>query len=135
MSYDLYFWRETRKQRRKPEATCKLLCEEEQELAGIELLSVAAIKACFQEFFPEISDNGHELDWEGAGSYFQVTWPVCSQPGVTTAFCVTCGYQLLDSPDTMNRIIDVGTHLGCALYDPQVNQRFDQPEPRGGASK
>ena len=63
------------------------------------------------------------MNWEGQGSYFNVTWPPCP----TNAIMVSCGYKLLDSPDTMNQIIDLATEFGCALYDPHVGKRFDEP--------
>jgi hypothetical protein len=27
----------------------------------------------------------------------------------------------------MNQIIDIGQALGCALYDPQTDERYEQP--------
>jgi hypothetical protein len=31
--------------------------------------------------------------------------------------------------ETLNKIIDIGLDFGCALYDPQINERFAQTEP------
>jgi hypothetical protein len=129
MSYNLYFWRETVAQYEAPDAVCARLCGDE-EPEGIAWLSVAQIKARFADVFPEIEDSGTELAWEGARSYFQVSWPVGSKPGHTLAVFVQCGYTLLQSPQTMNRIIDVARDLGCALYDPHTAQRYPQPDPK-----
>jgi hypothetical protein len=128
VSYDLYFWRESVPQTQTPEAICDLLCADE-EPAGVSWLSVDEIKAHFAATFPGIEDAGTELNWEGEGSYFQVTWPVESNPRHTLAIFGWCGYDLLKSTETMNRIIAVASSLGCALYDPQTSKRYKQPEP------
>jgi hypothetical protein len=127
MSYDLYFWREERPQSASPGDTCERLCSDE-DVNGIAALSVDKIKLRFAQEFPGIEDNGTELTWEGAGSYFQVTWAICSKPGFTLCIIVNCGWQLLKAPETMNRIIDLGNGLGCALYDPQTGTRYPQPK-------
>ena len=84
------------------------------------------IAASFQNLFPDIVVGDIALDWEGEGSYFHVSYEFGPAKRV---FCisVSCGYLLLDSPDTMNKIIDACNNLGCALYDPQVGRRFEQP--------
>ena len=92
-----------------------------------EKLSPDDIKKRFAEEFPEIEDYGAEMNCSLAGSYFQATWPITSRPGQTQAIYVECGFTLLKSPETLNRIIDVGRGLGCALYDPQTGQRYPQP--------
>ncbi|MGA9038897.1 MAG: hypothetical protein WB421_00030, partial [Terriglobales bacterium] len=42
----------------------------------------------------------------------------------------TCGFELLKSQESMNRLIEAVASLGCALYDPQIDKRFEQPEPK-----
>ena len=128
MSYDLYFWRETSQQADPPDVVCSRL-DDLEEPNGIALLSIAKIKERFVASFPEVQDSNNALDWEGAGSYFQVSWPIGSRPGCTAGIFVACGYDLLNSPDVLNRIIGVANEFGCALYDPQTDERFGQPEP------
>ena len=123
MSYDLYFWREEKPLDLSPGEVCDLLADE-QHVEGIVNLPIDQVKQRFAETFPGINDCLSYLDWEGEGSYFQVHWP----PDPVNALIVNCGYQLLESPDTMNRIMDVAQQFGCALYDPQVGQRFEQPD-------
>ena len=126
MSYDLYFWREEKATGNSPEEMMNLLQDDgpQPELAT---WPISKVKDTFREFFPEVTDEGLQLWWEGAGSSFNVGFGY-SDERHAKMFVVMCGYKLLDSPDTMNRIIDVGHRLGCALYDPQENQRFQQPD-------
>ena len=126
MAYNLYFWRQTSSIEQSPESICDRLCADE-EIDGVAYLGVADIKKRFAEEFPEIEDYGAEMNCSLAGSYFLATWPITSRPGQTQAIYVECGFTLLKSPETLNRIIDVGRGLGCALYDPQTGQRYPQP--------
>ena len=128
MSYDLCFWRETSPHAVPPQVVSSQLTDL-QESCGIALLPVAKIKERFLASFPEVEDSGNELNWEGAGSYFQVSWPIGLKPGFTAGIFVTCGYELLKTPDVVNRIIAVANEFGCALYDPQSDERNEQPEP------
>ena len=129
MSYDLYFWREGRKTDESASVVCERLGNDE-DVEGVEHLSVELLKARFLESFPTIEDEGAQLNWEGHDSYFQVSWSVSMGMGKTQMIVISCGFKLLDDENLMNRIIDVGQSLGCALYDPQVGQRFHQSEPR-----
>ena len=129
MSYDLYFWRETVSNNGSPESICDCLGRGE-ELPGIAYLNVTNIKERFSNSFPEINDLGSQLDWEGAGSYFLASWSTTSRPNETTMVTVSCGFPLLDSPETMNLIISVMQEFGCALYDPQTEMRYEEPEPK-----
>jgi hypothetical protein len=44
-----------------------------------------------------------------------------------------CGYELLKTPEAVNRLIEAfATSLGCALYDPQTGERYEQVEPTSG---
>ncbi len=127
MAYSLYFWRDISRDDRPADALCERLCAEE-DVDGLARLPVAEVKSRFLEAFPNIDDGLTELSWEGAGSYFQVTWPTGTKPGHTQAIFVECGYQLLQTAEVMNQIIDVANGLGCALYDPQTEQRYEQPD-------
>jgi hypothetical protein len=129
MSYDLYFWRQTSFQNEAPEQICKEL-ERDIEIPGIVFLPIAKIKERFIASFPETDDGGSQLNWEGTNSYFQVSWPTTSKPGLTLAINISCGYKLLETPEIMNRLISVAQEFGCALYDPQTGERYQQPEPK-----
>ncbi len=126
MSYDLYFWREEENLKESADKICELLSDDSQ-VQGVATLARSVVRQRFRDIFPEIDDGNIDMDWEGAGSYFQISFNHADEKNVN-CIIITCGYKLLDSPDTMNLIIDVGNSLGCALYDPQVGERFGQPE-------
>jgi hypothetical protein len=87
------------------------------------------VREVFRKSFPDIVDGESGLDWEGASSYFRVGFAYANEKDVHMII-VTCGHSLLKSEETMNRIIDGCCSLGCALYDPQTGQRYEQPEPK-----
>src|SRR4051812_36184861 len=122
MAHDLIFWRELTPRTDSPrEVYNRLLADEDVE--GLAVLPIDRVKRRFAEAFPGIDDQGAMMSWNGDGSYFQVTWP----PSPTNALIVSCGWKLLNSPDTMNRMIDVAHAFGCGLYDPQTGERYEQP--------
>ena len=126
MSYDLYFWRQTAPTDLAAEDLLAVLERENGHpaVAGFERDDVAA---AFLQSFPAVEIGDLQLMWEGEGSYFEVHYGFGPHNRVFY-IAVNCGYELVkNSPDTMNTIIDVGNRLGCGLYDPQVNTRFDQP--------
>ncbi len=125
MSYDLYFWREEIEIDSPPDKTVETLSND-QHIEGISSFEREAIIDEFKKVFPDIVDENIQLDWEGAGSYFQVSFSYGPEKKVNLII-VNCGYNLLDSSETMNSIIDVCTKFGCALYDPQTNERYQQP--------
>ncbi len=131
MSYALYFWRQAASHAEPAPAVCARLCRDE-EPAGVGWLPLDEVKARFAAALPGIEDAGTELRWEGAGSYFEVSWPVGSKPRHTLALLVRCGYGLLQSPETLNRIVEVANTFGCALYDPHTGTCYEQPEPSSG---
>jgi hypothetical protein len=121
MSWDLAFWKPRSPSGQKLEAVYDALAEN-SEAEGLAWLSVDEIKAGFRAAFPEIVDDSTELNWEGAGSYFQVTWPVGSKPHHTLAVFVSCGWGLLDHPPVIERLRSVGRALGCGVFDPQSDE-------------
>jgi len=126
MSYDLYFWREAKPLSSTPEEMMNLL-QTDGPQPGLAFLPITKIKHTFQKFFPNLTDEGSQLWWEGAGSSFNVGFGYWDEKHAKM-FVVMCGYKLLEAPETMNRIIEVGHCLGCALYDPKENKRFQQPD-------
>ena len=125
MSYDLYFWREEKELGLPPDKIAEILSED-QHISGISTFKREDISDAFIKEFPDIVDENIQLDWEGAGSYFQVEFTYGPEKRINSII-VTCGYKLLDSHETMNRIIDVCAAFGCALYDPQTGERYQQP--------
>ncbi len=85
-------------------------------------LAVDEVKGGFRAAFPDIADDGTELNWEGAGSHLQVTWPVGSKPGHNLGVLITCGWSLLDQPAVIERLRSVGWALGCGMFDPQSGE-------------
>lgn len=128
MSYDLYFWREERTLRKTPDEIRRMLTDD-ATVAGVATFPRSTVRQRFRDALPAIVDNDVGMDWEGAGSYFQVGFNHSDEKSIN-CIIVTCGYQLLKSPDTMNLILGVANSLGCALYDPQTGQRYQQPEGR-----
>jgi hypothetical protein len=130
MSYDLWFWRQTRPSALSPDAICQQLAEDKL-VDGIALLPIEEIKAAIVAEFPDIEDGPTSMTWEGNGSYFQVSWSVSA-----SQISVTCGYKLLKDPEPLNRLIDVMAGFGCALYDPQTGERYTQPDlPKPSSDK
>jgi hypothetical protein len=127
MSYDLYFWRQSPEVSQSPDELLVLLSED-QPVEGVATWPRASVRQLLKGAFPEIQDDDSELTWEGAGSYFQINFGHANEYDVHL-ITVTCGYTLLDSPEVLNRLIDTCGRLGCALYDPQTGERYDQPEP------
>ena len=114
MSYDLWFWRQTKSLDLSFSQICETL-EEPGKLDGIETLPIDRIQRepCWRSFRND--------------SYFQVSWPASA-----SHVMVNCGYRLLDNPQPLNRLIDVLGKFGCALYDPQTGERYQQPDVSPG---
>lgn len=125
MSYDLYFWRQAKDLVITPKETILLLSKDEP-VDGVTAFPQATVRMVLKKFFPEIQDQGNQLEWEGAGSYFLVSFNYSSEVDIHLII-VNCGFKLLESSDTMNRIIEACNSMGCALYDSQTNQRYQQP--------
>ncbi len=72
--------------------------------------------------FRDISDDCSELNWEGAGSYFEVAWPVGSKPAHTLGVFVSCGWKLLHQPAVIERVRAMTLGLRCGVFDPQSGE-------------
>jgi hypothetical protein len=126
VSWDLGFWKTHGPAPEDPGAICNAFLED-GEPEGLDALAVAEVKAHFQAAFPGISDDLTELNWDGAGSYFQVSWPVGLKPGCTLGVFVSCGWNLLERPDVIERLRTVGFGLGCGIFDPQSDEWTSPP--------
>ena len=127
MSYDLYFWRQTKACEASPDELLDFLSLN-QPVEGIATFPRERILQVLRKAFPDIDDGDFELTWEGAGSYFQISFGHANEKQVHL-IAANCGYELLKCPEAVNRLIEACEQLGCALYDPQEGKRYDQPEP------
>ncbi len=127
MSYDLYFWRQTRKFSQTGSEIVDLLSAD-KPVPGIEAFSRERVRAVLRRFFPDIVDGDFQLDWEGKGSYFQISFAHSDEKHVHL-IVVNCGHELLKAPEVPNRITEACGTLGCALFDPQSGKRYEQPDP------
>jgi hypothetical protein len=117
MSYDIHFWRERPDASIDPEQLLSEL-DDTVEFPGIVPLPLDTVRQAFRQEFPDITDGGSSLDWEGDGSYFQVGFVFFDERTVS-ATTICCGYELLKSPRAMQRLSSVASSLGCRVYDSQ----------------
>lgn len=66
MSYDLWFWRETKPIDQTPEQICDCIAEE-KPLDGIATLPIDRIKGALVAAFPDIQDEGASMTWHTSG--------------------------------------------------------------------
>ena len=118
MSWDLAFWKPAGSVPGDPVEVYHALIED-GEPDGLSWLPVSEVKDRFRSAFVGIADDGTELDWEGAGSYFQVSWSVGFKPQHTLGVFVSCGWSLLERPEVIEQLRAVGVGLGCGVFDPQ----------------
>jgi hypothetical protein len=128
MSYDLYFWRQAKHFEQGPDEILDLFAED-QPVDGIVAFERGQVRQLLRETFPDIQDDDFELTWEGSGSYFQISFGHASER-IVQVISVSCGFSLLKSPEVINRLIDTLGKLGCAMYDPQTGERYEQPKPK-----
>ena len=116
MSYDVFFWREEPDAKLDPERVLREL-EDTVVLPGVVSLPLDTVKPAFKQQFPDISDDGSSLEWEGDDSYFQVSFTFLDERTVSMT-TVCCGYSLLKNPTAMQRLRAVASALGCRFFDP-----------------
>tara|TARA_R110002096_G_scaffold24760_1_gene77903 strand:- start:2108 stop:2500 length:393 start_codon:yes stop_codon:yes gene_type:complete len=126
MSYDLYFWRE-----KKPfvgDAGMRVdTLSQERPNPEVDAFPREDVIDRFEKAFPEIELDHGQLIWRGFDSGFEVNFCHADKHSVHL-IVITCGYKLLDHSEVLNRIIDVAHSLGCGFYDPQVPQRYPEPD-------
>jgi len=127
MSYDLYFWRQTKDMHMSPDEIIDLLSED-RPVDGVTTFPRDRVRTVLKESFPDIRDGDFDLTWEGEGSYFQIGFAHANESDVHL-IVANCGYELAKAEKAVNRLIEACASLGCALYDPQTDKRYEQPEP------
>jgi len=126
MSTQLVFWRTA--QRLDPRAVYQRLIDADSEIEGLDLLDLPAIEAAVLSAFRDWTVDASRDSTGGVQT-------MLSAPGGQGAFdieysprSVICTCYGLDGP-TMNRFMDVMFTFDLPLYDPQIEERFDQTAP------
>ncbi|HCE43595.1 MAG TPA: hypothetical protein DET40_08605 [Lentisphaeria bacterium] len=127
MSCDIYYWRQTVEFSMVPEHALEALLKGEP-IGGIDTFPREFVCDVIRNSFPEIKDNGFELNWEGEGTYFQISFRTSPEKEVNLIIA-NCDDGIFEHEDVLDRLADACTSLGCALYDPQEGERYEQPEP------
>lgn len=119
MSYDLNFWREKPGVKLDPQAVYEMFCDGEEAVEGLENISGNLFIKKLAKSFNTWTREG-DGDWvsKDSMSSIQVTYN-------TQWIRVDCRGDV--SSKDMNAIIQIANDMGCALYDPQVPERFHQP--------
>jgi hypothetical protein len=118
MSYDLIFWEQGDATVPTPSLVYRALVDGDH-VDGVNDLDIGTLLAAIVERFPaavrEPNGGSEWLVWEdGTRASFQVEW---SKQHILVACRGT-------TRDQMNRLIDIAVDHGCALYDPQADERF-----------
>lgn len=126
MGYDLYFWREKKPFDGDVGMRVKTLSQE-RPLPEVDAFPREDVIARFVNEFPEIELDHGQLIWRGLNSGFEVNFSHADEQSVHL-IAVTCGYKILNHSEILNRIVDVAHSLGCGFYDPQIHERYPEPD-------
>lgn len=116
MSYDLTFWNQKRKLELPPARIYQELMAG-RAVDGLEPISPDDFIARLRQNFPGITQDGGLVFWEGGQ---RGMFELHSSPQHVHICC----RELSDAD--MNEIIEVAFGFGCRLYDPQIDERFDE---------
>jgi hypothetical protein len=122
VSYDLAFWRQEEDFDGRPEDIYRQLLEG-HAVDGLVAIGVATVLAAARERFPamtQIDPASTWLLWESADA--QAVMELAWSDRHVHAVCRSM------TEDDMNELIDICLDAGCALYDPQLGERFSQPQ-------
>lgn len=124
MSYDLYFWRQSKVCDESPSEIMKKLIEEEivecVEIMPIDEI-IFKIKKTFQEIHENKTNNPNlpiQLIWDSPtdDSCFLLSW--------SNKYLAVEGHGV--DGEIFNTIIDVMALYNCPLYDPQTDTRYEE---------
>ena len=121
MSYDLAFWRQNETEQRLPVSLYSAF-QDGQQVEGIPELPVDDFLASLMQAYPsairEPNGSSEWIVWTSldSSSMFEVWW---------TPQYICVSMRPLNE-DHAHELIDLASDVGCALYDPQTDERFAQ---------
>lgn len=114
MSYDLWFWNQSKNCRHRPDTVVQRACEG-GKLTGLVPLELEEIKDRLAIAFPGFKRNMFD-----AGTHY-----------FTIDLYPPYVFQIVATPpknddviEMLNSIIDIAAEFNCNLYDPQTGERF-----------
>ena len=116
MSMDLNFWRYKKGAVHDHRKVYETACCDRDLVEDLESLPTEKILEKIAEVFSDwtqLDEKTYEKEPQGAFSVF------------TTSQIVRFDCYGMDG-NNMNKLIDMMLEFGCPLYDPQINERFDQ---------
>jgi hypothetical protein len=122
MSYDLVFWRQAAGTTADPKGAYESLLDG-ASVDGLAALPIddilTAILAAFPGAVREPNGSSEWVIWQGndGADVIEVWWS-------PQHFHVVCRHV---HSDDMNTLIEIAGAHGCALFDPQTGERFNQP--------
>lgn len=116
MSYDLCFWKQNEKAKLIPGELCNLLRSGATNQEALPL-PIEEIINKLQDFFPGMLQEESSWCWDSDGDSGSFVLN-------TTSRYLEFNCYNLDT-DKANDIIDTLFEFGCALYDPQIDKRFE----------
>jgi hypothetical protein len=128
MSYGLHLWRQV-ENLTMPLDELWAAFEESRPVVGVAPLKKEEVVSALRSLFPEVQDGGHQLDWEGDGSYFQVEFTYQSEREISSVM-FSCGFSL--PAKTLDRIFEFARKMELSVYDGQAGKIF---VPIGTASE
>ena len=122
MSHDLVFWRQNTDEVRTPTEIYEAICSG-QPVDGLIELDIDGVLDRVSAVVDgvEREDEHHQLHWTSSdqSTSFVVEW---------TSHWLIVLLTGSWSNQIANDLMQAAFDGGCALYDPQVNQRFQQPD-------
>lgn len=114
MSYDLWFWKQSKACRHRPDTVARRVCEG-GTLTGVAELDLDAIEARIAETFPGYKNGMYDKKtrYFTFDRYPPHAFQVVSNPPETNK-----------QMEMLNTLIDVASEFGCSLYDPQTGERY-----------
>lgn len=122
MSYDLWFWKESKKTNLAPEDIMKKLSKGEVP-SSIKNIPTDKVSSSIQKQFENVMIN-EPADPENV---IQILWEDNSTGSLIiniSPYVITVSSNNV-SGEILNKIIDIMLKFNCPLYDPQINKRFD----------
>lgn len=116
MSMDLNFWRYKKGTAHNHERVYEAACCDGESVEELESLPIGEILKKIADTFSDwtqLDEMSYEKENQGAFTIF-------TTPQIVRLDC----YGV--NENNLNKLIDIMLEFGCPLYDPQINERFDQ---------